>query len=160
MCKYRLGSINVKTWVQLRQHWHKTQLINFHIFQHKKKTFYKSSIWFLSHFSVLLSFTKKITSHFQKYKIISEVAGILTSLLRETPVDLTYFFLHHSSIILRQFSILPNLHVDQLLYFYKNYLLSKKVTFALYCIFKDFTAFKFNLWCLTYNNIIIKPTDY
>lgn len=114
-------------------------------FPTQKKTFYKSSIWFLSHFSVLLSFTKKITSHFQKYKIISEVAGILTSLLRETPVDLTYFFLHHSSIMLRQFSIPPNLHVDQLLYFYKNYLLSKKVTFALYCIFKDFTAFKFNL---------------
>lgn len=160
MCKYRLGSINVKTWVQLRQHWHKTQLINFHIFQHKKKLF-TNHLFGFCHISLCFCLLlKKITSHFQKYKIISEVAGILTSLLRETPVDLTYFFLHHSSIILRQFSIPPNLHVDQLLYFYKNYLLSKKVTFALYCIFKDFTAFKFNLWCLTYNNIIIKPTDY
>lgn len=129
-------------------------------FPTQKKTFYKSSIWFLSHFSVLLSFTKKLTSHFQKYKIISEVAGILTSLLRENPVDLTYFFLHFFCIILRWFWIAPNLHVDQLLNFYKNYLLSKKVTFALYCIFKDFTAFKFNLRCLTYNNIMIKPTDY
>lgn len=129
MCKYRLASINVKTWVQLRQHWHKTQLINF---SNTKKTLYKSSIWFLSHFSVLLSFTKKIMSHFMKYKIISEVAGTLSSLLRENPIDLTYFFLYHSRIFLRQFSIAPNLHVGQLLNFYRNYLLSKKL--PLLCI--------------------------